>query len=121
MDEATRNSFDCQVCLERETDAARNCCGDFPEHEKTARFRVFSHTMNKCPVSAVKPWTQEAMNLVALCSGEMGGLARLPVSGGVLDQSSHFYEIRGVVMQERNRIDAERRQREQATKKPKSR
>lgn len=121
MDEATRNSFDCQVCLDRGTDEMRNCCGDFPQHIGTAKFSVWGHAMTQCPVSAVEPWTSEAMNLVALCSGEMGGLSRLPVAGGVLDQSSHFYEVRGVVMDERNRIDAERRRREQAAKKPPTR
>jgi len=116
MDAATRNSFDCQVCLERGTDEARNCCGDFPQHAKTARFSFFGHAVTQCPVSVIQPWASEAMNLVALCSGDMGGLARLPLAGGVLDQSSHFYEVRGVVLDERNRIEADKRLREERSK-----
>lgn len=116
MGEATRKTFDCQVCLESEADEVRNCCGDYPEHMATAKFNVWGHRMTQCPVSVMQPWASEAMHLVSLCSGEMGGLSRLPIAGGVLDQSSHFYEVRSVVLGEQQRIEAERQKRRDAPK-----
>lgn len=103
LDAATRDTFTCSTCLDRGLDEARNCGNQWPQ-SRTAKFIVYGHRLTECPISAAEPWASEAVSLVNLCAGEMGGLVHLPITGGVLDQSAAFFSVYGVVMRERARI-----------------
>ena len=65
------------------------------------------YTIDQCPRQYVGNEMTEAVNIAGMC-----GDNRLPVAGGILDQSAWFMSLLGMLKSEENRIEIERIKRE---------
>ena len=122
----TKNAvqWDCEYCIQNNQDGVRNCDGTKPNRcitcqietmedecpecgKKTVphfKMRIGGQSsvikLTRCPIATLSPVAVKLANLINF----MENSKSLPFSGGALEQTNFFYNVRMIVMSEQNAL-----------------
>jgi len=94
-----KDTWNCDECMEKKQDRARNCCNKYPEvgFKKTIG-KTPGDTVTSCPISMLTSRAVKLTNIINYINDSKS----LPFVGGSLEQTNFFYSARMIVLSERN-------------------
>lgn len=125
-DAKSKDQWDCDFCMSRKFENARNCdgmktfkchnCNKLTNLEICERCQIptkinfkfrFSNKVNdfitRCPLSVLTPRSIKAVNFINYIDSSKS----LPFSGGAAEQTNYFFMLRNIVLSEQNSILSE--------------